>query len=133
SELAVEATAGTDSTSRRSVTFSRFRYDIDEYTQNNTEGSRSVNASLSRLLTLDGKVAWNRAITPKVSSAMVAGLQVFNDLVENSSGSSTNFPGPGIAVVGAGGQNISTGEGFVTSINGGYFGQEQVGFGDWTF
>ena len=60
-------------------------------------------------------------------------MQVFNDRGANSSASSTNLPGPGIGVVGAGGQNISIGEGFQTSINGGYFAQEQIGFRDWAF
>jgi TonB-linked SusC/RagA family outer membrane protein len=133
SELNVDLTAGWDVSNRRRFDFSRFRYDIDEYTLNNVEGSRSVGESQARVLTLDSKAAWNRPITPSVSSALVVGMQVFNDRVENSSGSSTNLPGPGIGVVGAGGANITVGEGFQTAINGGYFAQEQLGFRDWTF
>jgi outer membrane receptor protein involved in Fe transport len=85
------------------------------------------------VLTLDGKASWNRPISSALSSAFVAGIQVFNDRTITSSGSSTNLPGPGIEVVGAGGANISVDEGFSTSINGGYFGQEQLGFYDWIF
>lgn len=133
SELNVDVTAGWDVSNRRSFGFSRWRYDIDEYTLNNIEGSRSVNESQARVLTLDGKVAWNRPITSAVSSALVVGMQVFNDRVSNSSGSSTNLPGPGIAVTGAGSQNIIVGESFQTAINGGYFAQEQLGFRDWAF
>ena len=133
SELNLDLTAGWDVSNRRGFSFSRFRYDIDEYTQNNIEGSRSVNESQNRVLTLDGKAAWNRPITSEISSALVVGMQVFNDRGANSSASSTNLPGPGIGVVGAGGQNIEIGEGFQTSINGGYFAQEQLGFRDWAF
>jgi TonB-linked SusC/RagA family outer membrane protein len=133
SEVNVDLTAGWDVANRRSFSFSRFRYNIDEVTTNNVEGSRSVNESQARVLTLDGKVAWNRPITSTVSSALVVGMQVFNDRSVNSSGSSTNLPGPGIGVVGAGGQNIAVGESFQTQINGGYFAQEQLGFRDWAF
>lgn len=132
-ELNVDVTGGWDVSNRRSFQFSRFRYDVDEYTQNNIEGSRSVNESQQRVLTLDTKAAWNRPITSSISSALVVGMQVFNDRTANSSGSSTNLPGPGIGVVGAGGQNISVGESFQTAINGGYFAQEQLGFRDWAF
>ena len=133
SEINVDLTAGWDVSNRRSFSFSRFRYNIDEVTTNNVEGSRSVNESQARVLTLDGKVAWNRPMTSDISSALVVGMQVFNDRSENSSGSSTNLPGPGIGVVGAGGQNIAVGESFQTQINGGYFAQEQLGFRDWAF
>ena len=51
----------------------------------------------------------------------------------SSGGSSTNLPGPGIEVVSAGGQNISVSENTLTTVNGGVFAQEQLGFGDWTF
>lgn len=132
-EVSVDVTGGWDINDRGSFSFSRFRYDIDEYTQNNVEGSRSVGASNTRVLTLDAKTAWNRPLSSSISSALVAGLQVFNDRSVNSSGSSTNLPGPGIEVVGAGGANISVGEGFNTSINGGYFAQEQLGWKDWAF
>lgn len=132
-EINVDLTAGWDVSNRRSFNFSRFRYDVDEYTTNNIEGSRSVNESQTRVMTLDGKVAWNRPITSDVSSGLVVGMQVFNDRGANSSGQSINFPGPGIAVVGAGGANIIVGESFQTAINGGYFAQEQLGFRDWAF
>ena len=133
SELSVDLTTGWDISDRNTFSFSRFRYDIDEYTQNNVEGSRSVGASYTRVLTFDAKTAWNRTLTPSLSSALVAGMQVFNDRTVSSSGSSTNLPGPGIEVVGAGGQNISVGEGYLTTINGGYFAQEQLGWKDWAF
>jgi len=132
-ELSVDLTAGWDVNNRANFSFSRFRYDIDEYTLNNVEGSRSVGASNTRVVTLDTKASWNRPLTPSLSSSLVAGLQVFNDRTVTSSGSSTNLPGPGIEVVGAGGLNIAVGESYLTTINGGYFAQEQLGWKDWTY
>jgi len=110
SELNFDVIGGWDVADTRSFSFSRFRYDVDEYTTNNTEGSRSVNANQNRVLTLDAKAAWNRDITSSISSALVGGMQVFNVRSNSSGGSSTNLPGPGIEVVSAGGQNISVTE-----------------------
>lgn len=133
SELSIDLVGGWDVANTRSFSFSRFRYDVDEYTTNNIEGSRSVDSDQSRVLTLDGKAAWNRAIRPWLSSAFVTGMQVFNVRTATSGGSSTNLPGPGIEVVGAGGQNISVSEGLTTTINGGFFAQEQLGFHNWSY
>jgi TonB-linked SusC/RagA family outer membrane protein len=133
SEINLDVTAGWDVTNRSNFSFSRFRYDVDEYTQNNIEGSRSTGAQNTRVLTLDAKASWNRPIASSLSSAFVSGIQVFNDRSNATSGSSTNLPGPGIEVVSAGGANIAVGESFNTSINGGYFAQEQLGWKDWAF
>jgi TonB-dependent starch-binding outer membrane protein SusC len=132
-EVTTDLTAGYDIVNRRNLSFSPYHYDIDELTTNNIEGSRSIGSAMNRLLTLDAKVAWNRPITSDFSSALVAGMQVFNDRNESSSGSAVDLPGPGIVVVGAGGRNIATGEAFSTDINGGYFAQEQVGFRNLAF
>ena len=133
SELNAELTLGYDITNRRNFSFSYYRYDIDEFTTNNPEGSRSVGSAQNRVLTLDGKLAWNRPITSALSSGLVLGVQVFNDRGETQTGSAFDLPGPGIEVVGAGGRNISTGESFATGISGGYFAQEQLGWKDWVF
>jgi outer membrane receptor protein involved in Fe transport len=133
SELNVDVNGGWDIANTNSFSFSRFHYDVDGYTQNNVEGSRSVSANQTRVLTLDAKAAWNRDVRPGLSSALVGGLQVFNVRSNSSGGSSTNLPGPGIEVVSAGGQNISVSEGLLTTINGGFFAQEQVGLHNWSF
>jgi TonB-linked SusC/RagA family outer membrane protein len=133
SELNVELNGGWDVANTRSFDFSRFRYDVDEYTTNNVEGSRSVSTQQARVLTLDAKTAWNRDLVPALSSSTVAGLQVFHVRSVSNGGSSTNFPGPGIEQVGAGGLNVSVNEQFSTTINGGFFAQEQLGFRNWAF
>ena len=133
SELSIDVVGGWDVANTRGFSFSRFRYNLDEYTTNNVEGSRSVDDDQSRVLTLDGKVAWNRELRPWLSSAFVAGMQVFNVRTATSGGSSTNLPGPGIEVVGAGGQNITVSERLTTTVNGGFFAQEQVGFHNWSY
>ena len=133
SELNFDLAGGWDVAHTRGFSFSRFRYDVDEYTTNNIEGSRGVSADQTRILSLDGRAAWNRDLSASLSSGLVAGMQVFNERTVTSGGSSTNLPGPGIEVVGAGGANISVNEGFRTTVNGGFFAQEQLGFRNWSF
>ncbi|MFN7530169.1 MAG: SusC/RagA family TonB-linked outer membrane protein [Gemmatimonas sp.] len=130
--LTLSSTFGFDYASQRDFGFSPFGYNVDLFTSNNPDGSRSVFSGGTRVLTLDGKVAYNRDFGPFTTSN-VAGLQVFNNRTETNSGSSNFFPGPGIEVVGAGGQNISAGESFLTTVNGGYFAQSQIGWHDWVF
>ncbi|HUQ81858.1 MAG TPA: SusC/RagA family TonB-linked outer membrane protein [Gemmatimonadaceae bacterium] len=133
SELNADVTLGYDITNRRNFTFSYYRYDVDEFTTNNPEGSRAIGSSQNRVLTLDSKLAWNRPITSSLTSGLVVGVQVFNDRGETSTGSALDLPGPGIEVVGAGGRSIATSETFATGISGGYFAQEQLGYHDWVF
>ena len=130
--LTLSSTFGFDYAAQRDFGFSPFGYNVDLFTSNNPDGARQVFSAGTRVLTLDGKVAYNRDFGPFTTSN-VAGLQVFNNRTETNSGSSNFFPGPGIEIVGAGGQNISAGESFLTTVNGGYFAQSQIGWHDWIF
>ena len=131
-KLTLSSTFGFDNASQRDFGFSPFGYNVDLFTSNNPDGSRQVFSGGTRVLTLDAKAAYNRDFGSFTTSS-VTGLQVFNTRSETSSGSSAFFPGPGIEVVGAGGQNISANESFLTTVNGGYFAQTQVGWHDWMF
>ena len=119
---------GFDYTAQRDFGFSRFGYNVDLFTSQTRDGVRSTFNGDRRLVTLDSKLAYNKDFGSTWTTGTVVGLQVFNDRVNNRSGSSQDFPGPGIEVVGAGGSAITTGESFLTTINGGYFGQAQIGF-----
>lgn len=122
---------GYDFTSQRDVGFSPFGYNVDLFTAQNPDGSRFVRAERQGVFSIDSKIGWNRDFGSNWQSSFTAGLQVFNADVTVATGSATNFPGPGIETVGAGGLNILTGEGFLTTINGGYFAQEQLSFRDY--
>ncbi len=131
--LTYSGTFGFDYSAQRDFGLSPFGYNVDLFTSNNPDGSRQTFSSGTRVLTLDGKVAYNRDFGSTWTTASVVGLQVFNNRTNTQTGSSNFFPGPGIEVVGAGGQNITVGEFYGTTVNGGYFGQTQVGFHDWIF
>jgi len=123
---------GFDYTAQRSYGFSRFGYNLDLFTAQTPDGARNTFNGDTRSFTLDSKLAYNRDFGP-FSTATVAGLQVFNNRQNDRTGASQNFPGPGIEVVGAGGAAITTGETFLTTINGGYFGQSQIGYNNFMF
>lgn len=126
--LNLSVAGGYDFTSQRDVGFSPFGYNVDLFTAQTPDGSRFVREERQGIITVDSKLAWNTNITSDFSSSFVAGLQVFNNQTTVATASATNFPGPGIEVVGAGGANQVVGEGFLTTVNGGYFAQEQVSF-----
>ncbi|MBX9928554.1 MAG: SusC/RagA family TonB-linked outer membrane protein [Gemmatimonadaceae bacterium] len=132
--LTYSVLGGFDFTSQRDVGFSPFGYNLDLFTTQTTAGARTAFDARTRVITLDSKLAWNKDKLPmNLSSAFVAGLQVFNNRTTTTSGSSQDFPGPGIAVTGAGGAQIVVGESYLTTINGGYFAQEQIGWRDYVF
>ncbi|WP_373060322.1 SusC/RagA family TonB-linked outer membrane protein [Gemmatimonas sp.] len=133
SRLTLSTTFGFDYAAQRDFGLSPFGYNVDLLTANNADGARQVFASGTRVLTLDSKAAYNRDFGSNWTTASVVGLQVFNNSSTASSGGSTNFPGPGIEVVSAGGLNITAGESFLTTVNGGYFAQSQLGWRDWIF
>ncbi|MCC7051689.1 MAG: SusC/RagA family TonB-linked outer membrane protein [Gemmatimonadaceae bacterium] len=131
--LTYSATLGYDYTAGRDIGFSRFGYNVDLFTSQTVTGARSVFNDNTRVGTLDAKVAYNRNFGSSWSTATVGGVQVFNTNQKTTSANSQAFPGPGIEVVGAGGTAITNGESLLTTINGGYFGQSQIGWNDWIF
>ena len=131
--LTYSATVGYDYVAGRDIEFSRFGYNVDLFTSQTVTGARRVFNDNTRVGTLDTKIAYNRNLGSSWSTATVVGLQVFNTNQKTTSANSQAFPGPGIEVVGAGGTAITNGETLLTTINGGYFGQSQIGWHDWIF
>lgn len=131
--LTYSATLGYDYTAGRDIGFSRFGYNVDQFTSQTVTGARGVFNDNTRVGTLDAKVAYNKAIGSSWTTSTVGGVQVFNTNQKTTSANSQAFPGPGIEVVGAGGTAITNGESLLTTINGGYFGQTQLGWNDWVF
>jgi TonB-dependent starch-binding outer membrane protein SusC len=126
------STIGYDIASTREFGYAGFGYNVDRFTAQTPNGRRDVYTSTSRVSTVDAKVAYNRGFGD-FSTANVGGLQVFNNRFASSSGGAQDFPGPGIEVVNAGATAIAASEQFLTTINGGYFGQTQLGWRDWMF
>jgi TonB-linked SusC/RagA family outer membrane protein len=131
SNITATTTFGLDATDDRSFLFRYFRYDVDQFTGNNVTGQRAIDSRTNRQYTVDTKLNWKSTIMG-LESDFVAGVQGFIVKEQATGGSNTNFPGPGLEVVGAGSQPTVS-EAFVQTVNGGYFFQEQVAHQNFLF
>ncbi len=129
--ITTTATLGVDATDDRSFLFRYFHHDVDLFTQNNITGSRAVDSRTNRNYTVDLKLNW-KSVLMGLQSDFVAGVQGFIVKETTTGGSNTNFPGPGLEVVGAG-SLPQVNEAFVQTVNGGYFFQDQLGFQDFLY
>lgn len=123
-------TFGIDATDDRSFNFQEFGYAIDQFTGFDVNGNRSYDARKDRQYTIDSKLLWKSTPTSWLTSDFVAGLQGFVSRVYQIGGYNSNFPGPGIEVIGAG-NTPDINENFSAGVNGGYFAQEQLSYKNW--
>jgi TonB-linked SusC/RagA family outer membrane protein len=131
-QLSFDATVGLDNVNYTGENFIPFGRAVDNFTGYDINGSRSVSNSNIQNTTVDTKLHWNRPITSRLSSSFVVGAQGFILNQHNSNGSSSDFAGPGLSVLGAGIQP-GVGESILKNVNAGFFGQEQIGYNDWIF
>jgi len=125
-------TFGIDATDERAFDFREFGHNIDKFTGLDNNGDRDYDAIRDRQYTVDVKSAWNWKPMSTLSSDFVAGLQGFIERVNQIGGFNADFPGPGLEVIGAG-STPTINESFSSTVNGGFFAQDQLGWKDWVF
>jgi TonB-linked SusC/RagA family outer membrane protein len=130
--LSFAGLVGVDYAGTQNTNFREFGYAIDNFTGNDPEGFRLVEDRNNREITLDGKGNWNTNFSPRLSSSFVAGAQWFFSRSQQPGVQNSQFPGPGFEVVTAGPNPVPY-ERILSTVNGGYFAQEQVGFDNWVF
>lgn len=123
---------GLDQTDERSFSFQQFGWNVDRFTGNLVNGSRNIDARTDREYTIDSKLTWKSRLGTRIESDLVVGLQGFISRIRNTGGNGQNFPAPGIEVT-SGGSIQTQQERFLSTVNGGYFAQEQIGFDNWIF
>ena len=94
-------------------------------------GSREVDDYVTRKLTLDYAGTWEKDLMG-VASSFSWGGQLYNDFISGINGFGDDFAGPGDKVLESGARTESF-EYNTTVTNGGFFVQEQLGFGDRLF
>ena len=130
--IALDATFGVDVVGQHDTFFMPFGYNIDLFTSNNVEGSRSVSERNHRELSMDTKLSWETSPAGGWTSQLVGGAQGYVRRTQITGGSGIGFPGPGFEIAEAGGvQDVD--EFFSSVVNAGLFAQEQVGWHDWIF
>ncbi len=125
-------TFGIDATDQRDFTFREFGHNVDRYNAYDVNGRRTYDAIRDRQYTVDLKSAWNWRPFTSLTSDFVTGLQGFVERVNQIGGFNSNFPGPGLEVIGAG-STPTINETFASTVNGGFFVQDQLGLKDWIF
>ncbi|MEO6446833.1 MAG: TonB-dependent receptor, partial [Gemmatimonadaceae bacterium] len=125
-------TFGLDQTDERSFSFQGFQWNVDKFSGNRVTGSRTIDARTDREYTVDSKLAWKSKLGSRIESDFVVGIQGFISQIRNTGGNGQNFPGPGIEVVEGGSTHTIT-ERFLSTVNGGYFAQEQIGLDNWIY
>jgi TonB-linked SusC/RagA family outer membrane protein len=131
-KLTVNATVGIDNTDVRGVNYYAFGNNVDLFSGQAPAGTRSVADLRTQNVTVDTKANWNTMLGSAFESQVTVGGQGFIVTQKSENGSGRDFPGPGLAVTGAGAIRDAS-EGYVRVVNAGYFAQEQLGFHDWIF
>lgn len=130
--VVLDVTTGVDLVTQRDALYYPFGYNIDQFTANNVEGSRTLSNRTAQQLTFDGKLSWDASLGQRWSFQTVVGAQSYLKRTEVSGGTGTQFPGPGFEVIEAGSvQDVD--EFFESVVNAGVFVQEQIGLNDWIF
>ena len=131
-ELTLTAITGVDITAQRSSAQRPFGNAVDNQIAAAPNGSRTIDDLNDRQITIDVKARWNRKLAESLGMTLDGGVQGFFSRTLNSGVTADNFPGPGLEVVSAG-TVLSYPENFLSTVNGGVFGQAQFSLSDWIF
>ena len=128
----LDGTFGLDFTSDDRVFGRPYRHDVDDFTNANIYGDRTVREDRSREITADMKGSWVRNFGDVIENTFLFGAQGFLRQRQSAGGGGSVFPGPGLETLSAL-SNQSASESWlrVTQL-GGYL-QDQVGWNDWVF
>ena len=126
-------TVGIDVTAQRSWSQRDFGHAVDRQTGTAPGGGRTIADVDDRQITVDSKLGWKTAPTSTLESDFTVGVQGFFSKNVSSGTSAEGFPGPGLEVVSAAGnaQTFVLREAFLSTVNGGFFAQEQLSWRNW--
>jgi TonB-dependent starch-binding outer membrane protein SusC len=128
----LDGTVGVDFTSDDRSFFSPYAYNVDGFTTNNTDGSRSISEDRSREITADIKGSLITMFGENIENTFLFGGQGFLRQRQSAGGNGNTFPGPGLEDLDAlANQSADESWNRVTQL-GGYL-QDQVGINDWVF
>jgi outer membrane receptor protein involved in Fe transport len=131
-DLTLTAITGVDITAQRSSSQLPFGNAVDNQNAEAPNGQRQIDDLNDRQITVDAKARWNRRLASQLGMTLDAGVQGFFTRTLNSSATADNFPGPGLEVVSAG-TFLQFPESFLSTVNGGLFGQAQFDVAGWIF
>ncbi|HSM03929.1 MAG TPA: SusC/RagA family TonB-linked outer membrane protein [Longimicrobiales bacterium] len=131
----LDAVFGLDFASDDVIGFRPYGWNVDGFSASTPDGNRSVTERRSRELTADVKGSWIIDFEMGNSlfeNTLLFGTQTFVTQDESAGGSGSIFPGPGLEVLSAVG-NQSTFENWQRVVQVGGYLQDQIGWNDWVF
>lgn len=129
--LTFDANIGLDYRDQRSSNYLPFGYAVDGVAPT-PDGSITIGTRQQTVWSVESKMNWSADVSEKIHSTFVAGFQAYHEEENTSTGSGTNFSGPGLEVLGATASQTATSS-FQEVVNAGFFLQEQVDYEDWFY
>ena len=122
---------GMDFASDDAVEFRPYRWNVDQFSGSEPDGSREVNEDRSRQITADVKGSHVHR-TDRIENTFLFGGQGFLRQRQSAGGEGRDFPGPGLETLSALGSEASYETWLRVTQIGGYL-QDQIGVDDWFF
>ena len=122
---------GMDFAADDAVEFRPYRWNVDQFSGSEPDGSREVNEDRSREITADVKGSHVHR-TDRIENTFLFGGQGFLRQRQSAGGEGRDFPGPGLETLSALGSQASYETWLRVTQIGGYL-QDQIGVDDWFF
>jgi TonB-dependent SusC/RagA subfamily outer membrane receptor len=128
----LDGTFGIDFTSDDRVNFRPYGWNVDEFTNANVNGDRTVSEDRSREITADLKGSLISNFGDNIENTLLFGGQGFLRQRQQAGGNGNTFPGAGLETLDAL-ANQAADENWTRVTQVGAYVQDQVGINDWVF
>ena len=129
--LNISGTFGMNSTLNKSTNITPFGYNVDGMIGYATKGALYKGKIDKKVYSVDLKADYAGTMGA-ISHESVLGFQTFQTVVKSMNGGGQQFPGPGLAVLGALGSTTAS-SGFSEVIEAGVLFQTRIGYQDWLY
>ena len=131
--LNVSGTFGLNTTLNKFTSLTPFGYNVDGKVASNVQGYLGKGSNDKKVYSMDVKADYALELGSALSLENVAGFQAFQTVQKNIEGSGSQFPGPGLQVLGALGSPGNPYSSYSEVIEAGFLAQTRIGFEDWLY
>ena len=130
--LNISGTFGLNTTLNKFTSLTPFGYNVDGKVASNVQGYLGKGSADKKVFSMDVKADYALDMGG-LSLENVAGFQAFQTIQKNIEGSGTQFPGPGLQVLGALGSPSNPYSSYSEVIEAGFLAQTRIGFSDFLY
>ncbi len=131
--LNVSGTFGLNTTLNKFTSLTPFGYNVDGKVASNVQGYLGQGSNDKKVYSMDVKADYSLDLSSAISLENVAGFQAFQSIQKNLQGSGSQFPGPGLQVLGALGAPNNPYSSYSEVIEAGFLAQTRIGFEDYLY